>query len=130
MSIKNLGTIQAIWIGTTAPSNTAMLWYDTNTGIYKHKYYDIPTSTWLYLSNTANQNNYRAGRVIFASVAAQVIAFSTALGSVDADVVITRSMQDASGDDVVPKITSITKNGYTCTPAVAGTLHYHAFLKV
>ena len=130
MSIANLGTIQAIWIATTAPSNTAMLWYDTNTGIYKHKYYDIPTSTWLYLNNTANQNNYRAGRVTFATTAAQVVTYSTQLGLADADVVIIPHFYNLSGQPVTVTITSITKTSFTATPSVTGVLHYHAFLKV
>jgi hypothetical protein len=49
MSTKNLGTVQAIHIGSSPPSNTFMLWY--NNGIntytrYKHYYFDILTSTW------------------------------------------------------------------------------------
>lgn len=49
MALKNLGTVQALFIGTSPPSNVNMLWY--NTGInsytrYKHHYYDIGTSTW------------------------------------------------------------------------------------
>jgi len=130
MAIKNLGTIQAIWSGTVAPTNTAMLWYDTNTGIFKHKYYDVPTSTWLYLNNTANQNNYRADKIVFATTAPQVITYSTQLGTVDADVVVLTHFYDSSGDPVTVKITSITKTTFTAAPSLAGTLHYHAFLKV
>lgn len=49
MASKNLGTVRAIHIGSSPPSNTAMLWY--NTGInsyvqYKQYAYNIPTSTW------------------------------------------------------------------------------------
>lgn len=49
MATKNLGTIRAIHIAASPPSNTYMLWY--NTGIngytqYKHHYYDVNESLW------------------------------------------------------------------------------------
>jgi len=43
----NLGQVQAIWVGTVAPTNTTMIWYDTNVGVFLHKYYDINSSTWV-----------------------------------------------------------------------------------
>ena len=43
----NLGQVQAIWVGTVAPTNTTMIWYDTNVGIFLQKYYDINSSTWV-----------------------------------------------------------------------------------
>lgn len=55
MSTKNLGQVQALWVSSTAPTNTNMLWFDTNTGIKKHKYYDTDTSTWeTFIINTAS----------------------------------------------------------------------------
>lgn len=42
----DLGLVKAIHIGLTAPTNTAMLWYDSNTGVKLHKYYDTVTSIW------------------------------------------------------------------------------------
>ncbi len=44
MAIKNLGTIRAIHIGSSAPTNTKMLWYDTT--VDRHKFYNILTSQW------------------------------------------------------------------------------------
>lgn len=46
MGTKNLGQVQAIWIGTIPPINTSMLWYDINTGVNLHKYYKTSTSSW------------------------------------------------------------------------------------
>jgi len=46
MPTTNLGQISAIHIGTTAPSNTKMMWYDDNVGQKILKYYDIGTTTW------------------------------------------------------------------------------------
>jgi hypothetical protein len=46
MGTKNLGLVQAIWVGTSAPSNTSMLWYDISEGVNLHKYYKISSSTW------------------------------------------------------------------------------------
>lgn len=52
---KNLGFVQAIKAGTVPPTNIFMLWYDTNTGVNLHKYYNIITSTWdLLVVNTAS----------------------------------------------------------------------------
>lgn len=41
---KNLGQVKALHIGTTAPSNTSMLWHDTILNIKKS--YNNVTSTW------------------------------------------------------------------------------------
>ena len=128
--IKNLGLIQAIWVKTTPPTNKKMLWYDTNIGVNKHKYWDTIILQWLFLNNESNQNNYRANRVIFSNTSPQIITFSTSLGTVDADVVLSTVMYDTNGDAIVPKITNLTKSGFTCTPSKAGTLHYQAFLKI
>jgi len=50
MAQKNLGIVKAIHVGTTEPTNTNMLWFDSNTGINKHKYYNQVLSIWMYLS--------------------------------------------------------------------------------
>lgn len=44
MTTKNLGLVQAIHSGTTAPNNTKMLWYDENSSILK--IYNNPTTVW------------------------------------------------------------------------------------
>lgn len=43
---KNLGTIMALWIGTTAPTNTNLIWLDTSLAIPLHKAYNPTTSNW------------------------------------------------------------------------------------
>jgi len=45
----NLGLIKAIHVGTTPPINTAMLWYNTNIGVYLHYYWDVPLQEWVPL---------------------------------------------------------------------------------
>lgn len=65
MATKNLGQVQAIWIGTTAPTNTAMLWYDINTGVFIHKFYNSTTSLWEpFILNGATSPLFRNGSVI------------------------------------------------------------------
>jgi len=44
---KNLGVVKALFIGTVAPTNTQMLWYDTSVNL--HKYYDVVSTTWTTL---------------------------------------------------------------------------------
>lgn len=46
MSTENLGQISALHIGTVAPTNTKMLWYDDNVGQKIVKYYDIGSTSW------------------------------------------------------------------------------------
>ena len=46
MGVKNLGLIRAILSGTAPPENIRILWYDTNTGINIHKFYNVTTQTW------------------------------------------------------------------------------------
>jgi hypothetical protein len=43
---KNLGLVKALEVGITSPTNLAMLWYDNNSGVKVHKYYNTLTSTW------------------------------------------------------------------------------------
>lgn len=44
---KNLGLVQAIHVGTTAPANTAMIWYKLGDNL--HYYFDIVSETWVQL---------------------------------------------------------------------------------
>lgn len=58
---QNLGLVKAIFIGTSAPSNTNVLWYDDNPGEKKHKYYDTVALAWLPLASSVTgtgTNNY------------------------------------------------------------------------
>jgi len=65
MAVKNLGQVQALWIGTTAPVNTTMLWYDINVGVRLHKYYNSETSLWEpFIINTATEPLFRSGSTI------------------------------------------------------------------
>lgn len=43
---KNLGLVKAIHEGVNPPTNTVMIWYDTNPGQNMHKYYDTVAGAW------------------------------------------------------------------------------------
>lgn len=53
MATKNLGQVAAIWLGTTAPENTSLIWFDTTPAIRKHKVYDEDLADWVVLDNDA-----------------------------------------------------------------------------
>ena len=60
MVTKNLGQVQAIWVGTTPPTNTNMIWWDLNVTL--HKYYKTATSTWeTFVINSATAPLSRSG---------------------------------------------------------------------
>ena len=60
MGVINLGQVQAIWIGTTPPTNTNMIWWDLNVTL--HKYYKTATSTWeTFVLNGATAPLSRSG---------------------------------------------------------------------
>ena len=42
----NVGLVKAIFVGTTAPTNTNVLWRDTSLNPPLHKYYNTTTSSW------------------------------------------------------------------------------------
>ena len=46
METKNLGLVKAIHVGTVAPTNTQMLWFDTSLATPLHKFYNTTTSSW------------------------------------------------------------------------------------
>lgn len=46
---KNLGFVKAIQSGSTPPSNTKMIWWDTNENL--HKTYNTQTNSWVPLGN-------------------------------------------------------------------------------
>ena len=54
---NNLGWVKSVYKGTSAPSNTDMIWFDDNIGVKKHKYYDVLTSTWTLLSKNSTTIN-------------------------------------------------------------------------
>ena len=49
MSVKNLGLVKAIWVGTVPPSNIQLIWYDDNNDQKIHKYFDVISEQWLPL---------------------------------------------------------------------------------
>lgn len=53
MSTENLGIVAAIHVGSTAPTNTKMIWY--NTGDDLHYYYNIGTASWELLRSTKKE---------------------------------------------------------------------------
>ena len=53
MATKNLGQVAAIWLGTSAPENTSLIWFDTTPAIRKHKVYDEDLADWVVLDNDA-----------------------------------------------------------------------------
>lgn len=57
MTTKNLGLVKSLHVGTTPPTNTNMVWRDTNTGVNKHKEYDPSLSAWVNLGSV----NFESG---------------------------------------------------------------------
>ena len=51
LQTKNLGIVQAIFVGTIPPTNTNMLWRDTSSSPHTFKSFDNLTSSWVELSN-------------------------------------------------------------------------------
>jgi len=49
-SSKNLGQVAGLFIGTSAPSNTTIIWYDSTTNQQCHKVYDAAKGTWVTLN--------------------------------------------------------------------------------
>ncbi len=63
MATENLGLVKAIHIGTVPPVNVVLLWYDTNTGVNIHKYYDLVLTQWVPL-NTPPTGSFDKNQVI------------------------------------------------------------------
>jgi hypothetical protein len=63
--IKDLGLIAGILKGTSAPSNTEVIWYDSNAGIGIHKIYNTGTLTWEPLAGSSSTlaNTLLAGSI-------------------------------------------------------------------
>lgn len=47
--VKNLGLVKAIFVGTLAPTNTSVLWYDTLNNVVK--YYHSTLLAWIPLGS-------------------------------------------------------------------------------
>jgi len=50
---KDLGQVAAVFLGTSAPTNPALLWYNTNNGLFY--YYNLSMSTWQLLGTSSVQ---------------------------------------------------------------------------
>lgn len=46
---KNLGQVAGVHIGTSAPTNTTLIWYDSTSAVMCHKVYDIALRSWVVL---------------------------------------------------------------------------------
>lgn len=46
-SSKNLGQVAGLYVGTTAPTNKALIWYDTSSNV--HKTFDVGLNAWTVL---------------------------------------------------------------------------------
>lgn len=51
MASKNLGQVEGLYIGSSAPTNRALIWYDTGTHV--HKTYDTSLGAWTVLEQQA-----------------------------------------------------------------------------
>lgn len=49
MASQNLGQVSGLWIGTSAPTNTTLIWYDSTPAIRCHKVYSVTASAWVVL---------------------------------------------------------------------------------
>ena len=49
-SSKNIGQVSGLYISTSAPENTALIWYDSTPNQSCHKVYDTTTNTWVALN--------------------------------------------------------------------------------
>lgn len=59
MASQNLGQVAGLWIGTSAPTNTTLIWYDSTPAIRCHKVYSVATSAWVVLDqNTISAITY------------------------------------------------------------------------
>lgn len=67
---KNLGQVAGVSVGTTAPTNLNLIWYDSTPTQMKHKVYDQGTSQWIVL----NQN------IINSVTYSEVVALATGTG--------------------------------------------------
>lgn len=57
MTTHNVGQVSGIYIGSTKPTNTTLIWYDT--AIRKHKFYDPTTKSWATIApQTVTALNY------------------------------------------------------------------------
>lgn len=56
MATKNLGQVAGIHVGTTAPQNKSLLWWDSTPSQQCHKIYDYTLNQWVALSQSLLSN--------------------------------------------------------------------------
>lgn len=62
--VKNLGIVSAIWVGTSPPTNTKLIWLDTSLTTPLHKAYNPTSSSWesfVYLTLVDNNTIKKDG---------------------------------------------------------------------
>lgn len=52
MASQNLGQVAGLWIGTSAPANTSLIWFDSTPAIRCHKVYSPATAAWVVLEKS------------------------------------------------------------------------------
>jgi len=76
MATKNLGQVSGVYIGSTPPDNTILIWYDNTPSQMVHKVYDINLSQWVVLDkNTISTTTYSELANIATSVGLSVGAW-------------------------------------------------------
>lgn len=52
MASQNIGQIAGLWIGTSAPTNTTLIWFDSTPAIRCHKVYNQAAGAWVVLDQS------------------------------------------------------------------------------
>ena len=52
MASQNIGQIAGLWIGTSAPTNTTLIWFDSTPAIRCHKVYNQAVGAWVVLDQS------------------------------------------------------------------------------
>lgn len=121
-------------VGLTAePTSDKILYWDNTSGTWT----ELAIGTNLTITggvlNAANSSTpaveYRADKVTTDANTPLLVTFSSALGTVDADVIVMVNAIDASGNVVIPTVTSVTTTGFTLETATSSTAYYQAFIK-
>lgn len=97
---KNLGLVKAIFVGTTPPTNTNVLWRDTSISPNAHKAFNTVTSLWEAISDVGTiQDLFDANTILKAdtdnSPVAEVINEDTIVGRLTGDVIRSLTVSEA-----------------------------------
>lgn len=115
---RNLGQVSAFIAGTVPPTNTSLIWYDTNEGVYLQKYWDTQTGDWVaFVTGLESVTMYRQDiasvsgttTISFRSVlpntdyAVEILSFISSGGvSVASGWTIPEANKTVSGFDIIP----------------------------